>query len=153
MTPDQEAIAAEITETEVPAAFADCKTGKANGPDLLGNDWYRRSAPLLIPIFTIFLNQWYLDVDFPPFFLEANIFCLQKGGDQSEPLNYQPIALLNTDYKIFAKIFTKRVRRTLAARVRPNQNDFVPGRTIYETLHIFGAVQGMFEAESDAPMP
>ncbi|KAG3074280.1 hypothetical protein PI124_g20596 [Phytophthora idaei] len=75
MTPDQEAVAAELTETEVPAAFADCKTGKANGPDLLGNNWYRRSVPLLIPIFTILLNQWYLDGVFPPSFLEANIFC------------------------------------------------------------------------------
>ncbi|OWZ02757.1 reverse transcriptase, partial [Phytophthora megakarya] len=103
----------------ITAAISASKAGKATGPDRLGNDWYRDYSDLLVPILHILLNAWYSEGVFPPSFLEANIFCLKKSGNQHDALNYRP----------------------LAERIHHNQNGFVPGRTIHETLHIFEAAQ------------
>jgi hypothetical protein len=87
--------------------------------------------------------MWYDAGSFPASFLDADIFCLKKSGNSSNALNFRPQALLNTDYKVFTRIQATRVSPTLADRIHPNQNGFVPGRTIHETLHLFEAAQRM----------
>ncbi|RAW38437.1 hypothetical protein PC110_g5302 [Phytophthora cactorum] len=130
-TPDQCAVGNDITEVEVLAVIQACKAGKATGSGLLGNDWYR--------------------AEFSDTFFESKnyFFCLKKGGDQRKALNYRPIALPNTDYKVFSRILAKRVRATSDERIRPNQNGFVPGRTIHETLHLFEDAQRCIEEDGE----
>ncbi|OWZ11339.1 reverse transcriptase [Phytophthora megakarya] len=71
----------------------------------------------------------------------ANIFCLKKGGDSGDPLNYRPLALLNSDYKIFTRILATRVSALLPMQIHPNQNGFVARRTIHDTIDLFDAAQ------------
>ncbi|GMF52457.1 unnamed protein product [Phytophthora fragariaefolia] len=70
-------------------------------------------------------------------FVEANIFCLKKQGDSSNPLNYRPLSLLNTDYKILTGMVSDKVGPTLSSRIHPNQNGFVAGRQIHDTLDLY----------------
>jgi hypothetical protein len=76
-----------FTEAEVAAAIGSAKPGKACGPARLGNDWYRDFSRLLVPVLTILFNSWYPAGVTPPSFLEADIFCLKKGGAPQDPLN------------------------------------------------------------------
>ncbi|KAE8990330.1 hypothetical protein PR001_g21516 [Phytophthora rubi] len=122
-----------FTEAEVAAAIGASKRGKACGPDRLGNDWYRDFGDQLIPMLTILYNCWYPRGTFPATFLEADIFCLKKGGESADPLNYRPLALLNTDYKLLTRMTATRTSGKLSAIVHPNQNGFVPYRTIHST--------------------
>ncbi|KAE8904331.1 hypothetical protein PF005_g28901 [Phytophthora fragariae] len=69
-----------FTEAEVAVAIGQTKAGKACGPDRLGNEWYRDFATQLTPILTHLYNRWYQEGVFPATFLEADIFCLKKGG-------------------------------------------------------------------------
>lgn len=142
-SPAQNAIAATITEDEVRRALRECKPGKAAGPDRLGNGWYRDYEDLLVPILGKLLNVWYDEGHFPGSFLDADIFCLKKGGSSSNALNFRPLALLNTDYKIFTRILASRVGVTLPETIHPNQNGFVTGRTIHDTLDLYTAAQNM----------
>lgn len=64
-TQEQEAVAKEITASEIKAAITSCKAGKAAGPDRLGNGWYREFASHLVPIFAVVLNKWYTEGVFP----------------------------------------------------------------------------------------
>ncbi|OWZ13402.1 Reverse transcriptase precursor, partial [Phytophthora megakarya] len=116
---------------------------KASGPDLLGNGWYREYAEILAPLLTTLLTLWYEAGVFPSSFLEADIFCLKKGGDQDNPLNYRPLALLNTDYKVFTRVLATRVSKTLGDLIHTNQNRFVPHRHIHETIDLLTAAQLM----------
>ncbi|OWZ20929.1 reverse transcriptase [Phytophthora megakarya] len=77
----------------------------------------------LTPILTILLNLWYEAGVFPDAFLEADIFCLKKLGDTSNPLNYRPLALLNSDYKIFTRPLATRVSNTLPALIHEHQKE------------------------------
>ncbi|OWZ18704.1 reverse transcriptase [Phytophthora megakarya] len=116
-----------ITDASVSEAPNDCNTGKACGPDGLGNDWYRDYAATLVPILTNLYRMWY----------EAG------KGNGANPLNYRPLALLNTDYKILTRLLSTKIAPTLERRIHPHQNGFVPGRHIHDTLDLFAAAQAM----------
>ncbi|KAE9183221.1 hypothetical protein PF004_g24009 [Phytophthora fragariae] len=104
-------------------------------------------AEALTPLLTRLFNQWYDNGVFPASFLEADIFCLKKGGDQSNPLNYRPLALLNFDYKLFTRVLATRTSPTLASIIHPNQAGFVPGRQLHDTVDLYSAAK--VTAESD----
>jgi hypothetical protein len=123
--------------TEIRAAHP----GKACGPDRLGNDWYRDFAGILTPVLTILFNAWYASGVVPPSFLEADIFCLKKGGVAQYPLNFRPLSLMNTDYKRITRILTTRARPKLPMIIHPNQNGLVPMRNIHATIDLFMAAQ------------
>ncbi|GMF21500.1 unnamed protein product [Phytophthora fragariaefolia] len=129
------------TEAEVTVATARCKAGKACGPDLLGNEWYKDHAKMLTPILTRLFNDCLDNGHTPSSFLEAYIFSIGKGGDTSNPLNYRPIALLNADYKIFTRILAWRVRKFILKLVNRRQCGFVPGRTIHEVIDMLEAAK------------
>ncbi|KAE8884879.1 hypothetical protein PF005_g3796 [Phytophthora fragariae] len=140
---------APFSEAEVAAAIGACHAGKACGPDRLGNDWYRDFCTILTPILTRLFNCWYSTGRFPTSFLEADIFCIAKGGDSQDPLNYRPLALLDTDYKILTRIITTRASRKLHLMIHPNQNGFVPFRTIHSTLDLYTAAQAVAQTDPE----
>ncbi|KAE8899983.1 hypothetical protein PF003_g16145 [Phytophthora fragariae] len=138
---------APITTAEVAAAIGASKPGKACGPDGFGNDWYRDFSDDLVPILTLLYNRWMNTGSFPQSFLEADICCLSKGGDTKNPLNYRPLALLDSDYKIYTRVLTSRTSASLRWIIHPNQNGFVPFRVIHDTIDLFRAAKVMAAAD------
>jgi hypothetical protein len=130
-----------ITEEEVSRAVRVAKPGKACGPDRLGNDYYRDFTNRLVPILTTLYNAWYQHGIMPDSFLEADIFCLKKGGGPTDPLNFRPLSLMDSDYKILTRILATRSSMKLPTIIHPNQNGFVPQRTIHATIDLFMAAQ------------
>eukprot|EP00966_Prymnesium_polylepis_P079085 1832841-Prymnesium_polylepis.1 len=51
---------------------------------------------------------------------------LCKKGDREDPRNYRPIALLNTDYKIFTRVLSKRMLGVVHEFVSETQKGCVP---------------------------
>jgi hypothetical protein len=140
----------DITENEVRAAIADCKIGKACGPDeLSNNEWYKDNVDTLVPVLTRIYNDCMEHGDTPSSFLEAYIHSISKGGDTANPLNYWPIALLNTDYNCFTRIIAWRVRRHITRLVSSRQCGFVPGRTIHEVIDLFEAAKAQCSSDAE----
>jgi len=94
-----------------------------------------------VPVLTKLFNSCTEEGHTPRSFLEAFIFSIGKGGDRTNPLNYRPIALLNTDYKIFTRILAWRVRKFDDRLVNYRQCGFVPGRTIHEVTDLLEAAK------------
>jgi hypothetical protein len=80
---------------------------------------------------------------YPRSFQEATVVCIPKVGRSVDPLAYRPISLLNTDYKVFTKIMTSRLKPLLPALVEPVQGGFVPGRNIHHVIDVFSAAQAL----------
>ena len=53
-----------------------------------------------------------------------------KKGSKNELKNYRPISLTNTDYKIIAIIFAKRLQKILSGIINENQTAYIKGRYI-----------------------
>jgi hypothetical protein len=130
-----------ITTTEITEAIKRCKHGKAQGPDELNNDWYRDHLDQLVPLFDKLFNLWFEQGVTPLSFHEANVQCLKKTRTASRPLDHRPIALLNSEYKVYTKIFSSRLRLFLPDLIHPLQAGFVPGRSIHTPIDTFLAIR------------
>ncbi|KAF1327406.1 reverse transcriptase, partial [Globisporangium splendens] len=126
-----------IDSSEIKQAVKKCKRGKAHGPDELGNDWYRDHCDEITGYSSDFSTCGY-----------PNAF--YQSVSAASPLDYRPIALLNSDYKIFTRIFATRLRTVLPWLIHHTQAGFVPGRAIPTTIDVLLAAQQ--RATSDPAM-
>ena len=61
-----------------------------------------------------------------------------KDADNAQLLtNWRPISLLNVDYKILAKVLSKRLISALPDCVHQDQTCAIPGRSIQDNLNLF----------------
>jgi hypothetical protein len=61
------------------------------------------------------------------------IVCVPKPPAPAQLTDYRPITLLNSDYTIYARILTNRMRSILSGLVYPSQHCAAPGNTILST--------------------
>ncbi|OWZ08943.1 reverse transcriptase [Phytophthora megakarya] len=119
------------------------KVVSRQGVDRLGNDFYRDLGDDTGGILTGLFNIWYAAEVFSSSLLQTDIFCLKKAGDRTNPMNYRPLALLNSDYKIFSRILAIRTSGHLHRLIHTNQSGFVPGRLLHDTVDLYSAAKAM----------
>jgi hypothetical protein len=61
---------------------------------------------------------------------------LYKKKDRLDIENYQPITLLNTDYKILTKALAINIAKEARKLIHPNQSGFIPNRTIFDPIRL-----------------
>lgn len=123
------------------ARFGGCRgSGSWKGPDGLGNDWYRDFHDQLTGILTTLCQAWLRYGVFPASFTTAHILGLAKSG-AINPLDFRPIALLNTDYMVFARTQAARLRKHSWRLVHALQSEFIPRRDIHAILDAFYAAK------------
>jgi hypothetical protein len=62
------------------------------------------------------------------------IVCIPKTRSPTGPRDYRPITLLNTDYKIFARVLAGRVHSVLGGVLHPSQYCGSPGKSIFDAV-------------------
>ena len=86
----------------------------------------------------------------PEIWNEAIIILLHKKGDQKNISNYRPISLLNNIYKLFTKIITNRITRTVDENQPREQAGFRRGFSTIDHLH---AVNQLIEKCAEYKIP
>ena len=123
-----------VSTDEVLAALKRLPTGKSPGLDGIPVEVYRRYsqvfAPLLARLFTAVSSTG----QSPRGFLDGLICLIHKGGDRSVTANYRPITLLNTSYRIMAKVMADRLNPCLAEIIGREQTAYIRGRHISDTI-------------------
>ena len=72
------------------------------------------------------------------------IYMIPKGRNQSvEMEKWRPITLLNTIYKIYAKVLSIRIRKFLPRLIHCSQTGFVKERSILDNIFTFWEVVAM----------
>jgi hypothetical protein len=64
----------------------------------------------------------------------GTIVCLPKSGLMLTPADRRPITLLNTDYKVLARVIVRRLRPLLALHLKATQFCGVPSNTIFDAV-------------------
>lgn len=73
---------------------------------------------------------------FYPGFNEGVLKLILKKADHQQIKDWQLIAMLNTAYKIIAKLLAQRLRSLLPSLVHTCQTGYVPNRQILENISI-----------------
>ena len=122
-----------ISLSEVMTAIRALDRHKAAGPDGLNNDFLKDFQALLAPALVTIGNELLQGRTPPHSFLEGLIIPLRKKGDSMDAVDYRPIALLQTGYKIVAKVISRRVQDVIGVPIQDTQQGFVHGRQICKT--------------------
>ena len=143
---------ATIGEAEVRRALKRTFAGKAPGPDGIPTEMWRwckdQLAPLLASLFTAIFNTNKL----PTRFNNGAVTAIYKGkGDNANLANYRPITLLNTDYRLLAKVLAIRWGPALGKAIGPEQTAFLPGRLIGENVMFMQMLPDALRAQLGKP--
>ncbi|NSM56166.1 RNA-directed DNA polymerase [Wolbachia endosymbiont of Atemnus politus] len=118
-----------ITMEELKDAINQTRTGKSPGEDGIyaelikyaGTQFYRR----LLNFYNLIWNEGICPQDWN----RALIIPIHKRGPKSDCNNYRGISLLNTGYKIYAKILNNKLRSITESKLGEEQNGFRKGRS------------------------
>ena len=106
---DNELLMDPFLLAEVLQATALLSRHKAAGEDGLSNDFIKDFQALLAPALVTIGNDILQERTPPASFLKRQIIPLQKNGDSEDAMDYRPIALLQSGYKVVDKVLSHRV--------------------------------------------
>ncbi|CAF4888459.1 unnamed protein product [Pieris macdunnoughi] len=125
-----------IEISEVIAATKTLKSGKSPGIDGITNEILKTDSETLIVHLTELFNLILNTGETPTQWSESDIILIYKKGDPNDIVNYRPISLLPTIYKLFSSIVNKRIYPTLEARQPVEQAGFRKGKAFDCVSHI-----------------
>ena len=127
----------EISLEELEEIIKTSKNNKAPGPDGFSNEFFK--------VFIDELKHWILKLykesihlkRLPDTILEGIITCIPKTGKERNSLkNWRPLTMLNSVYKFFSSILSKRIKDTLKQIINPDQTGFISERFIGENSRL-----------------
>ena len=131
-----------FTMEELQRALGKTRRGKAPGPDGL-----RPDPVLLLDHFgelrlLDIMNECWHNRTIPQEWKDAQVISFYKGkGDDSSTVNYRPIALLNSFFKLYASMVQHRMATTYGDRIRSNQYGFRKNRGTENPLFVLRRLQ------------
>ena len=125
-----------LTLEEINNAVLQLGNNKSPGLDGLTSEFYRTFWPTLKDDYLSVLNYAIESGTLPHSFRRAVITLIPKKGDLADIANWRPVSLLNSDYKIFAKVLANRLKQWISDIVHKDQSYCIPGRTIYDNLNL-----------------
>jgi len=107
---------------------------KAPGSDRFGWEFYKVNWATIRDDMGELMNQMFIERKVSPQQKHGVIVCLPKICEPTTLADFRPITVLNTDYKMMARIIVNRVRTIMAELLQQSQLCGVPGWTIFKAV-------------------
>lgn len=111
-------------------------SNKAPGPDGLTAEVFRSCWDFIKEDFMELICEFWLSGVLPEMIKEGLIRLIPKKADKKLLKNWRPLTMLNTTYKILAKLLANRLKKVLPTLISRQQTGFIPGRYISENISI-----------------
>ncbi len=109
--------------------------GKSPGADGLTSEFYKVFKDTLTPILKEVYEEIYERGQASQLMRVGMVkLIFKKRGDSADLKNYRPISMLNTDFKILAKMLANRLKKVLPGLITTNQAYSIIGREITDTV-------------------
>ena len=142
-----------ITMEEVTAAVKQLPAGKAPGTDTIPAEFYQALWEEIDSDILHFVTESLDQAHIAEELNVSKIALLPKSEDRSRIQNFRPISLLNTPYKIIAKILANRMKPLLHHWILPSQTGFDPNRCILDNVFLaFEAIEWALENKQTLSM-
>jgi len=107
---------------------------KAPGNDGLGREFYSHNWAVIKDDLCEVINQMFWAGNMSQQQKRGVIVCLPNAQGNQTLEGYRPITLLNSDYKILARVIAQRQRPVLADHLTETQFCGIPGNTIIDAV-------------------
>ena len=139
-----------ISMEELKLAIKQLKVGKRGGKDQIPNELFKalqgKGLDALLELFRDCFNTQ----SSPAQWREAQVVAIFKKGAADDPGNYRRISLLQTCYKLYARIIANRLSDGLDEHIHELQYGFRRGRSASEAIYIVRRLQSRCKATSGA---
>jgi hypothetical protein len=126
----------EISDEELEQSLNSMKNRKAAGPDGLNSELFKYGGPVLSNRLLKLINKCWREKSIPEEWGQARVKTLFEKGKHNNCLNYRGISLLNSGYKIFAKIITQRLKTISETILLEEQNGFRKGSSCIDNVFV-----------------
>lgn len=123
-----------ITIDELKSALKTCRNRKAPGSDEINMELIKYAPERFLHRFLNFLNICWKCGHIPEEWQTAIVVPIFKKGDRKDCSNYRGISLLNTGYKVYSKIITKRLNVIADTMLMEEQNGFRSNRSCIDSV-------------------
>jgi hypothetical protein len=154
VTPEHNAeLLKPLTVEEVSEAMKQLPSGKAPGTDAIPAEFYQELWEDIEQDVFNFVTETINQVCISEELNVSKIALLPKTEDRSRIQNFRPISLLNTLYKVVAKVYANRMKPLLHHWILPSQTGFVPNRCILDNIFLaFEAIEWTMESRQEISM-
>ncbi|KAL3675054.1 hypothetical protein R1sor_025002 [Riccia sorocarpa] len=114
--------------------------GKSPGPDGVSREVMVELWPVIGNLFCEVVVEFWESGRLHPYFKEGLLFLLPKTENTSGLAHWRPITLLNTVYKVIAKLLALRLAVVLPGLVPVEQQGFLKGRSMQNCILTFALV-------------
>lgn len=142
-----------LTQEEVAEAVKQLPAGKSPGIDTIPAEFYQEAwEEISFDIFN-FVSESICQEGIAEELNVSKIALLPKSDDRLRVQNYRPISLLNTLYKVVAKVYANRMKPLLHHWILPSQTRFVPNICILDNVFLaFEAIEWTIENQQNLSM-
>lgn len=126
----------QITIEEIEESIKNAQLNRAPGIDGLPIEFYKFFWEKIQHLMEKLFKNFHDTGELPKSMKKVIIAPAPKKGDRLNLSNWRPIALLNTDYKILSRIYSKRISNVVSTLLDSDQSYCVPNRTICNNLHV-----------------
>ena len=132
-----------LSPIEVKSVLKSLATGKASGPNGLNNRILKELATeISVPLCNLF-NLSLQEGIVPDSYKEGNVCSILKKDDPSQPSNYRPVTLLNSEDKVFERLVFKYLYNHLIDNniLTSLQSGFMPGdSTVNQLTYLYNTI-------------
>jgi hypothetical protein len=136
-----------VTAAEVRRALRHSKPGTCPGFDGIPVELYRKAGQPMLQLLARVFSAMAVTGTTPSNFLDGVVSSIFKDGDPTLPSNYRPITLLNTDYRILAKVLANRCLQHIPRLISAEQCAFLKGRSIGDSIMLLQLLPHQLAAE------
>ena len=136
-----------ISMEELLLAIKQSKSGKRGGKDRLPNEFWKSLRGAGLEELLSFFKQCWDSEGSPEQWKLAQVVGVFKKGAADDPANYRPISLLQTCYKLYARIIANRLSAGLDSHIRELQYGFRQGRSTSEAIYLVRRLQDLVDAK------
>lgn len=133
---DRNVADSSTTLQDIEDSISKAQLNRAPGMDGIPIEFYKMFWPQLKNIFMKIVSQFEQTGELPSSMKKIVIKHLPKNGDRNLLKNWRPISLMNSDYKILSRVYSKKIASVIDKLLTSDQSYCVPARTIYDNLHL-----------------
>ena len=122
----------EIEDEEIINAVKSLKNNKSPGEDGIISEFYKKYWHIIGAVFLKMIRYVFEKSTLSNSQGKGILKLLFKKGEREDIKNWRPLTMLNTDYKVIAKVISNRIKPLLPRIIHTDQKGFVAGRNIMD---------------------